>query len=112
MVQQYGDPLGAMESAMHIERKAEPEHTHPFSQDIMDVPLPEQFKMPQMTLYEGKTDPDDHIEIYIGYMNLYEVPKAIQCRAFRTTLAGVARRWFKRLPTNSISCWNDLKKAF
>ncbi|GMN65293.1 hypothetical protein TIFTF001_034352 [Ficus carica] len=38
----------------------------------------ERFKMPHMALYEGKTDPDDHIEIYIGHMNLYGIPEAIQ----------------------------------
>ncbi|GMN48169.1 hypothetical protein TIFTF001_017340 [Ficus carica] len=68
--------------------------------------------MPHMALYEGKTDPDNHIEIYIGHMNLYGIPKAIQFRAFRTTLAGAAIRLFKRLPANSISCWNDLSKVF
>ncbi|GMN47906.1 hypothetical protein TIFTF001_017079 [Ficus carica] len=67
MMQQYGDRLGALESIMQIEHKDKPKHTHPFTQEIMDVPLLERFKMPQISLYEGKTNPNDHIEISIGY---------------------------------------------
>ena len=86
-MQQYGDRLRALGSAMHMENKAEPKNTHPFTQEIMDVPLPERFKMHHMAFHEGKMDPDDHIKIYIGHMDLYGIPEAIQCIAFRTTLA-------------------------
>lgn len=47
MMQQYSVHLRALESTMHIEHKAKPKHIHPFSQDIMDIPLPERFKMPK-----------------------------------------------------------------
>ena len=36
----------------------------------MDVPLLDKFKMSQMALYEGETNPDGQIEIYIGHMVL------------------------------------------
>ncbi|GMN47023.1 hypothetical protein TIFTF001_016200 [Ficus carica] len=90
---------------MHLENKAEPKHTHSFTQEITDVPLPERFKMPHMALYKG--NPDDHIEIYIGHMNLCGIPEAIQCREFRTTLDGGAKRWFKQLldPNESLKDW-------
>lgn len=46
MMQQYSVRLRVLESIMHIEHKAKPKHIHPFTQVIMDIPLPEQFKMP------------------------------------------------------------------
>ncbi|GMN62461.1 hypothetical protein TIFTF001_031534 [Ficus carica] len=55
---------------MHIDHKAEPKRAHPFTQEIMDVSLPEQFKMPQIAFNEGKMNPNDHIEISIGYMKI------------------------------------------
>lgn len=56
-----------LENALHIKRKAKPKHTHPFTQEIMDVSLPERYKM---ALYKRKTDPDEHFRIYIGHINL------------------------------------------
>ncbi|GMN56241.1 hypothetical protein TIFTF001_025368 [Ficus carica] len=47
MMQQYGVRLKALESAMHIEHKAKPKHIHQFTQEIMNIPLPERFKMPK-----------------------------------------------------------------
>ncbi|GMN58451.1 hypothetical protein TIFTF001_027547 [Ficus carica] len=38
-------------------------------------------------------------------------PFTQECRVWNT-LVGAARRWSKWLPTNSISCWDDLRKAF
>ncbi|GMN58357.1 hypothetical protein TIFTF001_027457 [Ficus carica] len=49
---------------------------------------------PQIALYEGKTDPDDHLELYIRHMVLHRYPEEIICKAFRNTLYGAARRWF------------------
>ena len=53
-MQQYGNHLGALESTMQIEHKVKPKHIHPFTQEIMDVSLPERFKMPQRAFYKRK----------------------------------------------------------
>ncbi|WP_265653264.1 hypothetical protein, partial [Escherichia coli] len=87
-------------------------HTHPFSQEIMEVPLPDRFKAPVIAVYEGTTDPDDHVETFEGHMNLHGYDEAIMCRAFRNTLSGAARRWFTSLGPDSIDSWAELKAQF
>ena len=74
----------------------------------MDVPLPAKFKMPTMALYDGTTDPDDHLEVFVSHMVLHGFPEEIMCRAFRNTLTGPARRWFTSLEENSIASWGEL----
>lgn len=37
------------------------EVTHPFTAEVMSVPIPYKFKLPTMPLYDGTTDPDDHL---------------------------------------------------
>ena len=34
------------------------------------------------------------------------------CRAFPTTLKGLARVWFSKIPTNSVSSFEELSKLF
>ncbi|GMN53775.1 hypothetical protein TIFTF001_022916 [Ficus carica] len=36
------------------------EVTHPFTVEVMTIPIPDKFKLPTMPLYDGMTDPDDH----------------------------------------------------
>ncbi|XP_068483426.1 uncharacterized protein [Phaseolus vulgaris] len=59
---------------------------HPFSEAIIETPLPENWKNFTMEKYDGGTDPDEHI--------------------------GEALSWFTRLPPLSIDCFNTLVKKF
>ena len=45
-------------------------------------------------------------------MHLQEVADEIMCRAFPTTLKGLARIWFSRLMPNSISTFKELSAQF
>ena len=42
----------------------------PFSAEIQQVPLPTGFRMPTMTTYEGKNDPQDHLDAFNDQMDL------------------------------------------
>ena len=42
----------------------------PFSLEIQQAPLPTGFCMPTMTIYEGKTDPQDHLDAFNDQMDL------------------------------------------
>lgn len=106
------EQLGQLEEAMHVEKKVPDTHNYHFTQEIMEVPLPDKFRTPQMALYEGKTNPNDHLELYIGHMVLHGYSEEIMYRAFRNTLFGAARRCFIKLQPNSITSWEDLKRAF
>ena len=63
----------------------------PFSQMIMQEPIPPNFKLPQFESYDGTSDSIDHLEAFWIMMLLHGTPDAILCRAFPSTLKGAAR---------------------
>ena len=45
-------------------------------------------------------------------MHIKGVPDEIMCRAFLTTLKGLARVWFSKIPPNLVSSFEKLSKLF
>ena len=84
----------------------------PFMTTVNSFPLPSKFRMPHMDSYDGVRDPLDYLETFKTLMHLQGVANAIMCRAFPTTLKGVARIWFSRLAPNSISTFKELSAQF
>ena len=68
--------------------------------------------MPQIESYNEVKDPFDHLETFKTLMHLQGVPNEIMCRAFPTTLKGLARIWFSRLTPNSINTFKELSVQF
>lgn len=75
----------------------------PFIASITCHPLPSKFKMPILDSYDGTRDPCDHIATFKTTMHLQSVPDEIMCRAFPTTLKGLAKVWFGKLPPSTIT---------
>ncbi|GKC79844.1 reverse transcriptase domain-containing protein [Tanacetum coccineum] len=65
-----------------------------------------------IALYDGSTDPVDHLNRFVGAANSGEWPIPVWCRMFQQTLDGSARGWFESLPPNSIDEWWRLREAF
>ena len=84
----------------------------PLTEDLLSAPVPDQLRLPKVSLFDGTGDPADHVGIYSSWTRAYGYSDAIKCRLFDTTLAGEARRWWYRLPANSIGSWQDLKTKF
>ena len=84
----------------------------PFIIPVNSCPLPQKFRMLQIESYDGVKDPLDHLETFKTLMHLQGVPDDIMCRAFPTTLKGVARIWFSRLIPNSINTFKELSAQF
>ncbi|KAK1393258.1 hypothetical protein POM88_012314 [Heracleum sosnowskyi] len=76
--------------------------TPPFTQDIMKATISRKFTMPTIKAYDGTGDPANH----------QPTNDAVKCRPFPQTLAGMAQRWYSRLPPNSIGSFKELSKAF
>ena len=47
--------------------------TSSFSVEIQQAPLPARFRMPTMVTYEGKIDPQDHLDAFNDQMDLLQV---------------------------------------
>ena len=84
----------------------------PFTLSINSFPLPQKFRMPQIESYDEIKNPLDHLETFKTLMHLQGVPDEIMCRAFPTTLKGLARIWFSKLTPNSINTFKELSAQF
>ena len=84
----------------------------PFTASINGHHLPPKFKMPSLDSYDGTRDPFDHIATFKMMMYLQGVPDEIMCRAFPTTLKGSAQVWFSKIPPNTESSFEELRKLF
>ena len=63
-------------------------------------------------MFDGLKDPQDHLNTFQTTLGLQQPPDKIQCRSFPTTLKGVAREWFTKLPTLSVDSFEQLSNAF
>ena len=84
----------------------------PFSQMIMQEPIPPNFKLPQFESYDGTSDPVDHLEAFRTMMLLHGAPDAILCRAFPSTLKGAARNWYSALKPGTIFSFDQMSHQF
>ncbi|GJQ95193.1 RNA-directed DNA polymerase, eukaryota, reverse transcriptase zinc-binding domain protein [Tanacetum coccineum] len=74
----------------------------PFTRRIIEFSGPEYSMPTNIALYNGSTDPADHLNRFVGAANSGEWPMPVWCRMFQQTLDGSARGWFESLPPNSI----------
>ena len=84
----------------------------PFTAEVLHFPLPAKFRMPQIETFDGVRDPVDHLNTYKNQMELHGYQDPVRCRAFATTLKGLAWAWFNRIPPSSISSFRELSIAF
>lgn len=84
----------------------------PYSTEVMAAPLPSEFRVPKMDMYDRSKDPLEHFEIFKAHMTLQGFPRKIACRAFPLTLKGAARGWFKSLAPGSIDTFKELVCLF
>nr|XP_043630041.1 uncharacterized protein LOC122601339 [Erigeron canadensis] len=83
---------------------------------IANVEIPKKFQVPNMKPYDGTTDPQEHIALYLEKMETVPIPsnlkKACLCRSFGSTLSGSALKWLQSLPPLSINSFADLTNLF
>ncbi|XP_020208722.1 uncharacterized protein LOC109793677 [Cajanus cajan] len=78
----------------------------------METPLPFGWKPLNIDRYDGSTNPDKHIDLYITQLNLYTNDDAILCRVFPASLKGSALAWYTQLPPGSINNFDTLVRRF
>ncbi|XP_021623842.1 uncharacterized protein LOC110623222 [Manihot esculenta] len=65
-----------------------------------------------MATYDGAGNPREHILNYKTFIELQTLSDALMCKAFPTTLTGLARAWFNNLEAGSIKSFRDLANIF
>nr|GEY91264.1 reverse transcriptase domain-containing protein [Tanacetum cinerariifolium] len=84
----------------------------PFTRRIIEFVGPEYKMLNNIKLYDGTTDPKDHLSRFADAANSGEWPMPVWCRMFQQTLDGSARGWFEHLTHDSINEWAELREAF
>ncbi|XP_050249093.1 uncharacterized protein LOC126696383 [Quercus robur] len=84
----------------------------PFTHKIEGARLPRRFHQPTFTIYNGRTDPMEHVSQFNQRMTIYSRNEALMCKVFPSSLGPVAMRWFNSLKTNSIDSYKQLTQAF
>ena len=84
----------------------------PLGQHILNYDPPRGFSIPSFAMYDGSSDPDDHMLHFNQAMILNPGDDRLQCKVFLTSLKGPALAWFHKLPRGSINTFHELWAAF
>ena len=64
----------------------------PFMRNIEDASLPRRFHQPTFTLYNGRTDPVEHVSHFSQKMAVHSRDEALMCNIFSSSLGPMAMR--------------------
>ncbi|XP_019240038.1 PREDICTED: uncharacterized protein LOC109220035 [Nicotiana attenuata] len=89
----------------------------PYSEGEAPHSIPKTFKMPPyLKIYDGTTDPKDHIIHYVTAVKGNDLSKeqvsSVLLKKFGKTLTGGALTWYSQLPARSISTFEEIADKF
>ena len=66
-------------------------HASPLAKQLLEVPFPSKFKIPQLESYDGTLNPQSHLAKFCTLMHLHTSQEALLCKVFPTTLKDIAQ---------------------
>ena len=84
----------------------------PLGQHILYYDPPCGFSIPPFAMYDGSSDPYDHMLHYNQAMILNAGDDQLLCKVFPDSLKGLALAWFHKLPRGSINTFGELWAVF
>ena len=84
----------------------------PLGQHILSYEPPHSFTIPPFAMYDGSSDPYDHMMHFNQAMILSAGNDRLLCKVFPTSLKGTVMAWFHKLPRGSINSFDELWAAF
>ena len=84
----------------------------PFTRGIEKAKLPRRFHQPTFIMYNGRTNPVEHVSQFKQKMAVHSQDEALLCRMFPSSLGPMPMRWFDALRTNSINSFKKLTQSF
>ena len=86
--------------------------TSSFSAEIQQAPLPTGFRMSAMATYEGKTNPQDHLDAFNNQTDLLQVTTIARCKCFAVTLLGTTKKCIHQIEPDIVVSWRQLSSMF
>ena len=74
--------------------------------------LLQRFSQPTFTMYNGRTDPVEHVSHFNKRMAVHSKNEPLMCKVFPFSLGPEAMRWFDSLKAGSIDSFKELTRAF
>ena len=84
----------------------------PFTRRIEKAKLPRRFHQPAFAMYNGRTDPVEHVSQFKQKMTVHSQDETLMCRVFLSSLGLMPMRWFDGLKIDSISSFRKLTQSF
>ena len=84
----------------------------PLAQNILDYKPPRKFVIPLFTMYDGSSDPYDHMLHFNQTMILNAENDRLLCKVFPAILKGPTLDWFHKLPRRSLNSFGKLWATF
>ncbi|XP_061366506.1 uncharacterized protein LOC133309724 [Gastrolobium bilobum] len=78
----------------------------------MNVIIPKDFKVPDISKYDGSTNPIIHLKTYCTKMAIWFKDENFLVSFFHESLASPALEWYIQMDHSKIGCWKDLADAF
>ena len=70
------------------------------------------FHQPTFTIYNGRTDPMEHMSHFNQRLAVHSKDEALMCKVFPSSLEPVVMRWFDGQRANSIDSFKELTRTF
>ena len=84
----------------------------PLGQHILSYEPSRGFVIPSFSMYDGSSDPYDHMLHFNQAIILNAGDDRLLCKVFPASLKGPALAWFHKLPRRSINSFSELWAAF
>ena len=84
----------------------------PFTCRIEGTVLPRRFQQLTFTIYNGNTDPVEHVSQFNQRMAVHSKNEVLMCNVFPSSLEPAAMKWFNGLKADSVDSYRQLTQAF
>ena len=110
------DAQAALIAALIAQKDKEPskvvKRLRPLADEVYTEILPEKYKRPTFTKFDGDGNPGDHVTIFEIECGTIVANEKLKLQQFPASLSGNALRWFNNRPSGSINSWDEFVEQF
>jgi hypothetical protein len=81
----------------------------PLAAELQAIPWPQSYKPPQLSMYDGHSDPKQFLMSYEATISSYGGNTAVMAKSFVMAVRNVAQTWYSSLRPGTITSWQKLK---